>query len=108
MNRALQPATTLFAIGLFGLGVLAIVYHDFALNWQPVPPWAPGRTVLAFVEVDRPKEAGLSLTLPWNYFPLARDTIRIIETPRYVPYWNGRSDGKSRPARGARSGGAAP
>ncbi len=37
-----------------------------------------------------------------------RDTIRIIETPRYVPYWNGRSDGKSRPAKGARSGGAAP
>jgi hypothetical protein len=36
---------------------------------------------------------------PWDYFRLVRDTIRIIETPRYVPYWNGRSDGKSRPAR---------
>jgi hypothetical protein len=49
MNRTLQPATTLFAIGLFGLGVLAIVYHDFALDWQPVPPWVHGRTVLAYV-----------------------------------------------------------
>jgi aspartyl-tRNA(Asn)/glutamyl-tRNA(Gln) amidotransferase subunit A len=27
---------------------------------------------------------------------------------KLIPYWNGRSDGKSRPARGARSGGAAP
>jgi hypothetical protein len=44
---------------------------------------------------------------PGHNFLVARDTIRIIETPRYVPYWNGRSDGKSRPARGARSGGAA-
>jgi len=39
-----------------------------------------------------------SLRLTSN-FRIARDTIRIIETPRYVPYWNGRSDGKSRPAR---------
>jgi hypothetical protein len=41
-------------------------------------------------------------------FRFAGDTIRIIETPRYVLYWNRRSDGKSRPARVASSGGAAP
>jgi uncharacterized membrane protein len=49
MNRTMQPALTLYAIGLLGLGVLALVYHDFALDWQPVPPWVPGRTVLAYV-----------------------------------------------------------
>jgi uncharacterized membrane protein len=49
MNRILQPASTLFAIGLLGLGVLGIVYHDFALDWQPVPPWVPGRTMLAYI-----------------------------------------------------------
>src|SRR6516162_6825482 len=49
MNRRLQPATTLFAIGLLGLGILAIVHRDFALDWQPVPPWVPGRTILAYV-----------------------------------------------------------
>jgi hypothetical protein len=27
MNRTLQPARALFAIGLLGLGVLALVYH---------------------------------------------------------------------------------
>jgi uncharacterized membrane protein YphA (DoxX/SURF4 family) len=48
MNRILQPAVSLFAIGLLGLGVLALVYHDFALVWQPVAPWVPGRTALAY------------------------------------------------------------
>jgi hypothetical protein len=34
MNRTLRPARALFAIGLLGLGVLALVYHDFALGWR--------------------------------------------------------------------------
>jgi len=53
MNRSQQPALTLFVVGLFavgmiGLGVLALVYGDFAMVWQPVAPWIPGRTVLAY------------------------------------------------------------
>ena len=48
MNRRLQPSLTLYAIGLLGLGVLALVFHDFALGWQPVPAWIPGRTALAY------------------------------------------------------------
>jgi uncharacterized membrane protein len=43
-----QPALTLFAIGMIGLGILALVYGDFALVWQPVAPWVPGRTALAY------------------------------------------------------------
>src|SRR3954468_7003734 len=45
---ALQPALTLFAAGMIGLGVLALIYGDFALVWQPVAPWVPGRTALAY------------------------------------------------------------
>src|SRR5690242_10864057 len=45
---AQQPALTLFAIGLLGLAVLALKYGDFALVWQPVPAWIPGRTALAY------------------------------------------------------------
>src|SRR5712664_3024182 len=48
MTRTQQPALTLFAIGMIGLGVLALIYGDFALVWQPVAPWVPGRTVLAY------------------------------------------------------------
>ena len=42
-----QPALALFAIGLIGMGVLALVYGDFAMGWQPVAPWFPARTALA-------------------------------------------------------------
>jgi len=49
MTRNQQPALTLFAIGMIGLGVLALIYGDFALVWQPVAPWVPGRTALAYL-----------------------------------------------------------
>jgi len=48
MTRSQQPALTLFAIGMIGLGVLALIYGDFALVWQPVAAWVPGRTALAY------------------------------------------------------------
>src|SRR6202165_5295173 len=48
MTRSQQPALTLFAVGMIGLGILALVYGDFPLVWQPVAPWIPGRTVLAY------------------------------------------------------------
>jgi len=48
MTRSQQPALTLFAVGMIGLGILALVYGDFALVWQPVAPWIPARTILAY------------------------------------------------------------
>jgi len=48
MVRDEQPAVTLFAIGMVGLGVLALIWGDFALVWQPVAAWVPGRTILAY------------------------------------------------------------
>jgi uncharacterized membrane protein len=48
MIRNQQPALTLFAVGMMGLGILALVYGDFALVWQPVAAWVPGRTALAY------------------------------------------------------------
>ena len=45
----LKPDRLFFALGLIGLGVLSLVYGDFALQWQPVPAWVPGRTFLAYV-----------------------------------------------------------
>jgi uncharacterized membrane protein len=48
MTRAQQPAVTLFAVGVIGLGILALVYGDFAMVWQPVPATVPGRAILAY------------------------------------------------------------
>jgi uncharacterized membrane protein len=44
-----QPALMLIAIGLLGLGILGLIYGDFALVWQPVAPWFPARTALAYI-----------------------------------------------------------
>src|ERR1700748_2690098 len=49
MTRRQQPALTVFAVGMIGLGVLALVYGDFSLVWQPVAAWVPGRTALAYL-----------------------------------------------------------
>jgi uncharacterized membrane protein len=48
MVRTQQPGLMLFAVGMIGLGILALVYGDFAMVWQPVAAWVPGRTVLAY------------------------------------------------------------
>jgi uncharacterized membrane protein YphA (DoxX/SURF4 family) len=37
------------AVSALGLGVLGFITGDFALNWQPVPPSVPGRTMLAYL-----------------------------------------------------------
>jgi uncharacterized membrane protein len=48
LQTAQQPAVTLLAIGMIGMGVLALVEGDFAMVWQPVPAWFPARTALAY------------------------------------------------------------
>ena len=49
LTREQQPALTLFAVGMIGLGVLGLIYGDFAMVWQPVASWVPGRTALAYL-----------------------------------------------------------
>jgi uncharacterized membrane protein len=48
MVRTQQPGLILFAVGMIGLGILALIYGDFAMVWQPVAAWVPGRTGLAY------------------------------------------------------------
>jgi len=38
-----------YGFGAIALGVVGIVWGDFALQWQPVAAWFPGRTVLAYL-----------------------------------------------------------
>jgi uncharacterized membrane protein len=49
MIREQQPAITLFSVGMVALGVLSVIYRDFAFSWQPVPAFHPGRDALAVI-----------------------------------------------------------
>jgi len=44
-----QLARVGYSIGLAGLGILGMVYGDYAINWQPIPAGLPAREVLAYV-----------------------------------------------------------
>jgi uncharacterized membrane protein len=43
------PGHVAFAVAVAGLGVLNLVYGDFAPQWQSVPPWFPWPHGLAYV-----------------------------------------------------------
>ena len=43
------PGIRLYGWGAIALGAVGIVWGDFALQWQPVAPWIPGRAVLAYL-----------------------------------------------------------
>jgi uncharacterized membrane protein len=47
MIRNQQLALVLFVIGMVGMGLLQVVYHDFAYSWQPVPESLPARGTIA-------------------------------------------------------------
>lgn len=48
MNRTQTLVCALFAVGLADLGVLALIYGDFAMGWQPVPQSLPARQAVAY------------------------------------------------------------
>jgi uncharacterized membrane protein len=69
-----QPALTFFAAGLIGLGVLALIYGDFALVWQPVPAGLPGRTALAYASGVLMLVCGIGLL----FKSTAESSVRIL------------------------------
>jgi uncharacterized membrane protein len=64
MDKSQQPALALFVVGLLGLGVLALIYGDFALVWQPAPAWLPAHTAVAYGTGVLMLLLGVGLLLP--------------------------------------------
>jgi uncharacterized membrane protein len=81
MNKSQQPALVLFCVGLLGLGVLALIYGDFAMVWQPVPAWLPARTAVAYASGVLMLLLGVGLFLP----PTRVWSVRILFP--YLALW---------------------
>ena len=69
-------AYIVFAVVFVALGVLGLVYGDFALVWQPVPPGLPGRSLLAYVCALTMLAVGVGL--------LFRQSVRLATTVLFV------------------------
>lgn len=93
MTRAQHVAVILFAIGMMGLGVLALIYGDFAMGWQPVAAWVPGRTALAYGSGVLMLLAGVGLlfrgTAAWSVRVLFPYLIvwALLKVPALVVAW---------------------
>jgi uncharacterized membrane protein YphA (DoxX/SURF4 family) len=49
-GSALVPlGVRIYGLGAMAIGLVGLVWGDFALQWQPVPAGLPGRTVLAYI-----------------------------------------------------------
>jgi uncharacterized membrane protein len=91
--REQQPGITLFAIGMIGLGVLGLVMRDFAMQWQPVAPWFPARTALAYLAAVLMIVCGAGLlfraTVKWSARLLFAYSIvwALLKVPALVVGW---------------------
>lgn len=66
-KRDLQPDVLFYALGAIGLGLTGLAFGDFARQWQPVPPWVPMRTPLAYLSAALVLGAGIAaLTSRWR------------------------------------------
>jgi len=101
MTRSQQPALTAFAIGMIGLGILALLYGDFALVWQPVAPWVPGRTVFAYASGLIMLLGGVGLLMrgmaawsarilfPYLFVWMLLKVPALVEAPKVEAVWLG-------------------
>src|SRR5258708_27749481 len=93
LERRQQPALSLFAVGMIGLGMLALIYGDFALVWQPVAAWVPGRTALAYGSGVLMLVCGVGLlfktTVAWSVRILFPYCIvwALLKVPALVVAW---------------------
>jgi uncharacterized membrane protein len=88
-----QPGLTLVALGMLGLGVVGLVAGDFAMTWQPVAPWFPARTALAYGAALLMLACGAGLlfraTVKWSVRVLFAYSIvwTLLKAPAMVVGW---------------------
>ena len=79
----------LFGVGLSGVGILSLIYHGFALAWEPVSTSVPHREFLACISGAILLVGGMGSLLPstvgWGAFVLAAfvsSWLLVLRLPR--------------------------
>src|SRR5436190_8208357 len=94
--------TLLYALGAILLGVVGIVFHDFAAQWQPVPGGIGMHTELAYLSgvllllggigilTRKAERAGaLLLALFYGFWVVALHLPRAFASAGHIGAWNG-------------------
>ncbi len=100
--RHISLGHALFAAAMAGLGILGLIYGDFALQWQPVRPDLPGRHALAYLSgaillvggaglLFRPiaGRCALGLSLYLLIFWVLPQALKVVPAARSVGAWLG-------------------
>jgi uncharacterized membrane protein len=99
MTRISRPPVVLFAIGLIGLGALALVYGTFAEIGQTLPHQFPGRLGLAYVSgilmalcgigllLDRATAWSVRILLPYLVVGFLLQVPALVMTPGIEVVW---------------------
>ena len=86
---------------MIGLGVLALFYGDFALVWQPVAQWVPGRTGLAYLSgilmlltgagllFERTRTWSVRILFPYLIIWMLLKLPAVIQSPATEAVWLG-------------------
>lgn len=94
--------SALYALGAILLGVIGICFHDFAMQWQPVPAGIAMRTPLAYLSglllivggcailARRGERAGaLLLTAFYGLWVIVLHLPVAFASPTHIGAWNG-------------------
>ena len=97
----MNPNVLVYAIGAILLGAVGIYFHDFAMQWQPVPPGIGLRTTLAYLAgallaiggalalMPRFERIGaLWLTVFVGLWMLVLNLPVAIASPTHIGSWN--------------------
>ena len=101
MTRTSQTPLVLFAAGMIGLGIVALVYGNFAQVWQPAAAWGPGRTGLAYTSgivmllggigllLRRTTALSARLLFPYLIIGFLLQVPAVVMTPLVEVNWEG-------------------
>lgn len=102
MDGYQRAARVIFAIGLIAMGVVGLVYGDFAMQWQPVPAGIPWHTGLAYLCAAIELVLGVAFLIPGSVCIASRAALvyvalwwvllkipGVVQAPRVEASWLG-------------------